>query len=299
MSDEARISASETREEASAASMVNARYALRRFTRRRGALFGLIVLLVLVLVTLFAPYLTSHNPVQPNLANRLAAPSGEHLFGTDNLGRDLFARTLFGARVSLMVGPLSTAIVLVIGLLVGCVSGFYGGRVDLVLQRIVDVVMCMPAIFLILVIIAFIGPSISTTILVIGLVYWTAPARIIRAEFLSLRDRDFVEAAKALGMREFRIMWRHILPNALPPLIVQTSLFIAQAILIEAALSYLGLGAQPPQPSWGNIMTDGGRVLHRAWWVATFPGIALFLTVLSLNLVGDGLRDAFDPKQKR
>jgi len=298
LSEETKISTVETREEASAVATINVWRMLRRFGRRRGALFGLGVLAVLVLATILAPYLTAHNPGEPNMTNRLAPPGGEHLFGTDNLGRDLFARTLFGARVSLTVGPLATAIALAIGLVVGCISGFYGGTVDLVLQRIVDVVMCMPAIFLILVIIAFVGPAISTTILVIGLVYWTAPSRIIRAEFLAMRDRDFVEAAKAVGMNEFRIIWRHILPNALPPLIVQTSLFIAQAILIEAALSYLGLGAQPPVPSWGNIMTDGGRVLHRAWWVATFPGIGLFLTVLSLNLVGDGLRDALDPKQQ-
>ncbi len=297
MSEEADVTRAETREDASAAASVDKWRALRRFARRPSALVGVFVLLILIFCTVFAPFLTDYNPVEPDTLSRLEPPSSEHLFGTDNLGRDVFARTLFGARVSLIVGPASTAIAIFIGLAVGCVSGFYGGRVDLVLQRIVDVVMCMPAIFLILVIIAFVGPAISTTILVIGLVYWTAPARIIRGEFLALRDRDFVEAAKAVGMKEFRVMWRHILPNALPPLIVQTSLFIAQAILIEAALSYLGLGAQPPVPSWGNIMTDGGRVLHRAWWVATFPGIGLFLTVLSLNLVGDGLRDALDPKQ--
>ncbi len=298
MSKQTKISTIETREEASAAATIDAWRMLRRFGRRRGAVFGLSVLIILILCTVFAPYLTAHNPVKPDVTNRLAPPGADNPFGTDNLGRDVFARTLFGARVSLTVGPLSTAIAVALGLLIGCISGFYGGTVDLVLQRIVDVVMCMPAIFLILVVIAFVGPAISTTIMVIGLVYWTAPARIIRAEFLALRDRDFIEAAKAVGMNEFRIIWRHILPNALPPLIVQTSLFVAQAILIEAALSYLGLGAQPPVPSWGNIMTDGGRVLHRAWWVATFPGIGLFLTVLSLNLVGDGLRDALDPKQQ-
>lgn len=269
----------------------------RRFLRHYGAVFGLCVLILLFLAAVFAPFIAPFHPFEPDMTNRLQSPSRTHFFGTDNLGRDVFSRTVYGARVSLIVGPLSALIALLIGLFIGATSGFFGGRVDIILQRFVDIVMCIPAIFLILIIIALVGPSITTTVLVIGAVYWTIPARIIRAEFLSLREREFIEAAKAMGFSQLRIILRHLLPNALPPIIIQTSLFIATAILIEAALSYLGLGAQPPQPSWGNIMTDGARVLHRAWWVTTFPGIVLFFTVLSLNLVGDGLRDALDPKQ--
>ena len=270
---------------------------MQRFVTHRLAVMGAVLLLMVSLVAIFAPWVATHDPLDQDLGSRLLPPSKEHFFGTDTLGRDLFSRVVYGARVSLIVGPIAAAISLTLGLIVGCTSGYFGGRVDLVLQRVVDVVMCIPSFFLILAIVAMFGSSMVMTMVVIGLVHWTSPARLIRGEFLRVRQLEFAEAARALGVSDMKIMWRHLLPNIIAPVIVQTTLFVAAAILIEAGLSYLGLGTQPPQPSWGNILTLGGRVLHRAWWVATFPGAMIFLTIMALNLLGDGLRDALDPRQ--
>ncbi len=270
---------------------------MQRFVTHRLAVMGAVLLLMVSLVAIFAPWVATHDPLDQDLGSRLLPPSKEHFFGTDTLGRDLFSRVVYGARVSLIVGPIAAAISLTLGLIVGCTSGYFGGRVDLVLQRVVDVVMCIPSFFLILAIVAMFGSSMVMTMVVIGLVHWTSPARLIRGEFLRVRQLEFAEAARALGVSDMKIMWRHLLPNIIAPVIVQTTLFVAAAILIEAGLSYLGLGTQPPQPSWGNILTLGGRVLHRAWWVATFPGAMIFVTIMALNLLGDGLRDALDPRQ--
>ncbi|NMB02440.1 MAG: ABC transporter permease [Firmicutes bacterium] len=269
----------------------------RRFRRNKLALVGGIVVLLIILAAVFAPYVATHSYSRQNLRARLSAPSSEHLLGTDGYGRDVFSRVVWGARVSLQIGFGAAGLAVLIGVFLGSIAGYYGGFIDSVIMRFVDIMMCIPALFLTLTIIALFGASMTNTMLVIGLIYWTRTCRIVRGEFLSLRNRQFTEAARAIGLSDARIIFRHLLPNALAPIIVQTTLFIAQAILIESGLSFLGLGAQPPTPSWGNMLNEGYKFLSMAWWIATFPGVAIFLTVLSFNLLGDGLRDALDPME--
>lgn len=270
----------------------------RRFRRNKMALLGGIVVVGLILTAIFAPYIATHNYSSQNLTNRLSAPSSEHLFGTDGYGRDVFSRVVWGSRVSLQIGFGAAGIALLIGIILGAISGYYGGWVDNLIMRFTDIVMSIPALFLALTIISLFGASLVNTMIVIGIIYWTRTCRIVRGEFLSLRNKEFSEAAKAIGSGDTRIIFRHLLPNAMAPIIVQGTLFIAQVILIESGLSFLGLGAQPPVPSWGNMLTEGYKFLSIAWWIATFPGLAILVMVLFFNLLGDGLRDALDPKQK-
>ncbi len=269
----------------------------RKFRRNKLALIGGAVVLVIILSAVFAPWLATHSYSRQNLRARLSEPSAEHWLGTDGYGRDVFSRVLWGARVSLQIGFGAAGLALAIGVVLGAVAGYYGGWIDNAIMRFTDVMMCIPALFLALTVIALFGASMTNTMIVIGAIYWTRTCRIVRGEFLSLRKREFTEAARALGLKDSRIIFRHLLPNALAPIIVQGTLFIAQVILIESGLSFLGLGAQPPTPSWGNMLTEGYKFLSIAWWIATFPGVAIFVTVLAFNLLGDGLRDAFDPKQ--
>ncbi len=257
---------------------------------------GLVVILSFAIVALLAPYLAPYDPTKIDVYNILSPPNSSHIFGTDELGRDVFSRMLWGSRASLKVGFMAVGIAISIGIIVGAIAGYYGGRIDALLMRFVDMMLTFPTFFLILAVIAIVEPSISTIMIVIGVTGWMDVARLVRAEFLTLKERDFVLAARAIGMSDLRVIGRHILPNALSPVFVAATFGIAGAILVESGLSFLGLGVQPPEPSWGNILTSGKENITVAWWLSLFPGLAILLTVLSYNLVGEGLRDALDPR---
>ena len=271
----------------------------RRFCRNKLAVLGLIMLILFVLLSVLAPLLTEHDPNRSNLRNRNLPPSEKHLFGTDDMGRDVFARTLYGGRISLSVGLVSVGISLSIGVILGATAGFFGGMVDTVIMRIADVFYSFPFMILAITISSIFGPSIYNTMIILGVLSWPSSARLLRAEFLKLKSTDFSLAATALGANPTRVMFRHILPNAISPLLVSATLGVASAILSEAGLSFLGLGVPPPAPSWGNML-NRARPLHilaSMPWMWLPPGIAIFIIVLSINFVGDGLRDAFDPRQ--
>lgn len=267
-----------------------------RFFRDKLAAGGLIIVLALFLVSALTPLLAPYDPSAIDVDNILASPSSAHLFGTDELGRDVFTRMLFGAGISLKVGFVAVGIATLIGVLLGAVSGYYGGWVDIVVMRFVDIMLCFPSFFLILAVIAFLEPSIFNIMAVIGLTSWMGITRLVRAEFLSLKERDFVLAARAMGASAPRIIFIHILPNAMAPVLVSATLGIASAVLVESALSFLGIGVQPPTPSWGNILTQGQSTLGVAWWLSFYPGMAILVTVLGYNLLGEGIRDAIDPR---
>jgi peptide/nickel transport system permease protein len=269
-----------------------------RFTQNRLAAGSAAVFAGLLVIALLAPRIVPFPPAQQDLDGRLAAPGHAHVLGTDGFGRDVLSRIMVGARASLATGVLATGLALLIGTAVGIFGGYFVGQVDLWMTRLTELALGIPPLFLVLLIVALFGPSLRNTILVIGLVYWPPTARIIRGEALRVRQHQFIEAAHAVGAATGRIVVRHLLPNLLPTLIVQATLFMADAILIESGLSYLGVGIQPPAPSWGNMLVDGRRYVDSAWWIATFPGTAIFVTVLSINLVGDGLRDALDPRRR-
>jgi peptide/nickel transport system permease protein len=270
----------------------------RQFAKNRLAAASAGVFLAILFTALLAPRISPFPPARQDLDQRLAPPSRVHVLGTDGFGRDVLSRIMVGARASLATGLLATGLALLIGIAVGILGGYFLGGIDLWLTRFTELALGIPPLFLVLLIIALFGPSLRNTILVIGLVYWPPTARIIRGEALRIRQYQFIEAAHAVGAASRRILGRHLLPNLLPALIVQATLFMADAILIESGLSYLGVGIQPPAPSWGNMLVDGKRYVDSAWWIATFPGTAIFLTVLSINLVGDGLRDALDPRRR-
>jgi peptide/nickel transport system permease protein len=272
--------------------------AVRAFSRNHTAVAGLIVILLLYLVALLTPLIAPYDPTfQGDLvAGAYAGLSPAHPLGTDQFARDVLSRLLYGTRISLTIGFVAVAISVTIGTLLGAVAGFIGGFVDSVIMRFVDMVISFPRLVLLITIIALFEPSIFLIIAVLGLTLWPSTARIVRGEVLSLREREFVQAASALGFSKRRIILRHLIPNALAPVIVAATLGIGNTIVLEAGLSFLGLGVQPPTPSWGTMVADGRNVLLDAWWLATFPGLAIVLTVLSFNLVGDGLRDALDPR---
>lgn len=267
-----------------------------RLGRNRMAMTGLILVLSLFAVALLAPWLAPYDPNAIDLKELLMPPSQAHPLGTDTLGRDVLSRIIYGARISLLVGFVAVGIATLIGLVVGALAGYYGGGVDTLLMRLVDLMLCFPTLFLILAVIALLGPSIWNIMVIIGLTNWMGVARLVRAEFLSLREREFVMAARALGASDARLIWRHLLPNALTPVMVSATLGIAGAILTESALSFLGLGVQPPTPSWGNILTMGQDNIEIAWWLSVFPGLAILVTVMSYNLLGEGIREAIDPR---
>ena len=267
-----------------------------RLWRNRLAISGLALVLGLCAAALLAHWLAPYDPDFIDLKQVLMPPSPAHLLGTDTLGRDVLSRIIFGARVSLLVGFVAVGIATLIGVLVGALAGYYGGVLDQILMRLVDLMLCFPTIFLILAVIAVLGPSIWNIMAVIGLTSWMGVARLVRAEFLSLREREFVVAARALGASDARLIWRHLLPNALTPVMVSATLGVAGAILVESSLSFLGLGVQPPTPSWGNMLTMGKDNIEIAWWLSVFPGLAILVTVMSYNLLGEGIREAIDPR---
>jgi len=258
-----------------------------------GFAFIMFVALTAILSPLISPY--EHDAIVGEI---FLPPSQNFLLGTDEIGRDCLSRMIYGSRISLLVGLVSVGISTVIGVIVGAVSGFYGGRIEQVLMRFVDMMYCFPTFFLILTTIAFIGPSIWNIMAIIGLTGWMGVSRLVRAEFLSLREREFVLAAKVSGAKDIRIIFLHILPNCMAPILVAASLGIAGAILTESSLSFLGIGIQPPNPSWGGMLTAGQDKMEIAWWLSVFPGIAILLTVLGYNLFGEGIRDAIDPRLK-
>ncbi len=267
----------------------------QRLRRNRMAMAGAAIVLAMFLFALLAPVI-GRDPGAIDIANRLQPPGTLYLFGTDDLGRDVLTRILYGARISLLVGFVAVGIATFIGILLGAMAGYYGRWVDAVIMRFVDIMLCFPTFFLILAVIAFLEPSIWNIMIIIGLTSWMGVARLVRAEFLSLRERDFVLAAQAIGARDLRIIFRHILPNAISPVLVSATLGIAGAILTESALSFLGIGVQPPTPSWGNMLIAGKQTLGTAWWLSVFPGLAILVTVLGYNLLGEGVRDAMDPR---
>lgn len=270
----------------------------RRFRRNRLAMVGLVLIIVLVLVAIFAPVIAPYDIDERETGNFRAPPSGDHWFGTDTIGLDVFSRVVFGARVSLKIGILATAIALVIGLLLGAVAGYYGRFLDTLIMRITDIFLAIPYIVLAVAIASVLGRSENTVILVLGFTGWLGIARIVRSSFLSLRQMEYVEAARALGYGQMRIMFRHILPNALQPIIVYGTIAVGSVILSEAALSFLGVGPTYPTPAWGLMVADAKGALSVAPHMLFFPGMAIFLTVLAFVFVGDGLRDALDPKLK-
>lgn len=273
------------------------RFYWQRFKSNPLALAGSIVVAFLVLLALFSPSLAPYDPLQQDLIQRLKPPSSAHWFGTDELGRDVFSRILVGIRISLLIGFLSALISITIGTVIGLVSGFFGKWVDAFFMRLVDIALCFPTLFLILMILAVIDrPSIYITMLVISLTSWAGLARMVRGEVLSMGERDFMWAAKGLGLSTPRLLFVHLLPNVVSPILVAATLTVGGAILTESALSFLGLGVQPPDPSWGNILTAGKDFIHIAWWLSLFPGIAILVTVLAFNLLGEGLRDVLDPR---
>jgi len=274
------------------------RETLRRLSRNPLAVAGAAVVLFFCVLALFPWLVSSHDPNRIDILKILEPPSAAHPLGTDDLGRDVLARMLHGARISLSVGFVAESIAIGIGLVVGLLAGYYGGKVDSLLMRFVDIMLCFPTFFLILAVIAFIGPSIWNIMFIIGVTGWMGVARLVRAETLALTERDFVAAARAQGAGTARILFRHILPNTLAPVLVAATLGVAGAILVESGLSFLGIGVQPPTPSWGNILTAGKDNIEFAWWLSLFPGLAIFLTVLGYNLLGEGIRDAVDPRLK-
>jgi peptide/nickel transport system permease protein len=257
---------------------------------------GLGFLAVLVLCAIFADTVAPYGPLQQTMTQRFNAPSAQHVLGTDDFGRDLLSRIIYGARISLQVGFVAVGIAGTLGILLGLVSGYFGGAVDNAIMRLMDVVLAFPAILLAVTIMALLGPSTTNVMIAIGVAYIPIFARIVRGSVLSIKPNEYVEAARAAGATETRTLWRHVLPGTSGPIIVQVSLALAFAILAEAALSFLGLGTQPPTPSWGSMLSFGRAYIQQAPWFTFFPGFAIFLTVLSLNLVGDGLSDALDPR---
>lgn len=270
---------------------------LLRILSNKIAVISICFILMIVLIALLAPIIVPYDPYKINVYKVLEPPSKEHPFGTDELGRDVFSRVLYGARVSLKVGIIAMGIAIITGTLLGSIAGYYGGFIDSLIMRIVDVMLSFPTLFLILAIVAVLEPNIYIIMAVIGLTGWMDVARLVRAEVLSLKEREFVLASKAIGASSIRIIFKHILPNAIYPVIVAATFAVGGAILIESGLSFLGLGIQPPEPSWGGILSVGKDYITVAWWMSFFPGISIFLTVLSFNLFGEALRDALDPNK--
>ncbi|HQX61877.1 MAG TPA: ABC transporter permease, partial [Thermomicrobiales bacterium] len=285
---------------AGAAPAKRQRLVLRRFMQNKLAVVGMAVIVFMYAVAILAPLITRYDYKEITPGARNLPPSAQHWMGTDRNGRDVYARLVMGSRVSLSVGFVAVAIVMTIGTSFGALAGYFGGWVDGSIMRLTDILLSIPQILLLISAAALFRPGLKTTVIVIGVTSWPGAARLIRGQFLSLRDQEYVTAARTIGAPPGRIIMRHLMPNAMAIIIVETTLWLSYAILLEASLSYLGLGVQIPTPSWGNMLQDGQReLLNGAWWLTFFPGLAIFVTALAFNLVGDGLRDAFDPRQRR
>jgi peptide/nickel transport system permease protein len=271
----------------------------RALSTNRLALVGGAIVLVLAIMAVAAPILSPHDPNKPDVKRILDPPSARHWLGTDQIGRDVLSRMLYGARVSLAVGFVSVGIATAIGIALGAAAGYHGGAVDAGVMRLVDLMLVFPRFFLLLAVLAFLKPSIWTIMAVIGLTGWMGVARLVRAEFLALKEREFVVWSQSIGASALRIIWRHILPNAMAPVLVAMTLGIPAAILTESGLSFLGLGVRPPYATWGNILNEGKEVIELAWWLSVYPGLAILVTVLSYNLLGEGIRDALDPRLRQ
>ena len=271
----------------------------RALRRNQLALAGGVVVVFVAVLALLAPVIAPMDPNRPDVKKILDSPSGRHPLGTDQLGRDVLSRMLYGARVSLAVGFVSVGIASVIGIALGSAAGYHGGTIDAMVMRLVDLMLVFPRFFLLLAVLGFLRPSIWTIMTVIGLTGWMSVARLVRAEFLSLREREFVLWSQSIGASAFRIIWRHILPNAIAPVLVAITLGIPAAILAESGLSFLGLGVQPPHATWGNILSEGKDAIEIGWWLSVYPGLAILATVLSYNLLGEGIRDALDPRLRQ
>lgn len=268
---------------------------MRIFIEDRVALASFIFIAVIAAFALFAPFIATHNPSEIDSRSILEPPSKTHILGTDTLGRDIFSRIVYGSRISLSIGFIAVGIAVLIGIFFGSIAGYYGGRIDSCIMRFVDIMLCFPTFFLILAVIALVEPSIFNIMAGIGATSWMSVARLIRAEILTLKERDYVSAARVMGASDAWIIVRHLIPNAIGPVLVSATLGIGAAILVESALSFLGIGVQPPTPSWGNILMDGKSTLGVAWWLTVFPGLFILITVLAYNLLGDRLRDMLEP----
>ncbi len=268
------------------------------FRKNRLAVIGGGLVLIVIISSVLAPLISPYDPAAIDVGNILIGPGVSHPFGTDDLGRDVLSRMIWGGRVSLEVGFVAVGLATIIGIILGSIAGYYGGWLDGAIMRAVDIMLSIPTIFLVLAVIAILEPSIMNIMIVIGLTSWMEPARLIRAEFISLKEREFVIAARAMGASDNRIIWKHILPNGLSPILVSATMGIGGAVLIESALSFLGLGVQPPTPSWGSLLSSGKDNIEIAWWLSAFPGLAILVTVLGYNLLGEGIRDALDPRQR-
>ena len=267
-----------------------------RFKRNRPAVAGGMIVLLVFGIAALAPILAPYDPALINIGKILIAPSAEHFLGTDDLGRDVLSRMIWGSRISLMVGFVAVGISITIGVLIGALSGYYGGTVDNILMQFVDMMLSIPTFFLILAVIAITEPSIWNIMIVIGITGWMGVSRLVRGQFLALKEKDYILAARAMGARDRRTIFLHILPNAMSPVYVSAVLGVAGAILLESSLSFLGLGVQPPMASWGSIITTGKDTIEIAWWLSLFPGLAILFTVLGYNLLGEGLQDALNPR---
>jgi peptide/nickel transport system permease protein len=270
----------------------------RQFRRNKMAVGGSILVVAFVALAIFAPYLAPHDPTRSDVRNRFQPPSRENFLGTDSLGRDMLSRIIHGARISLFIAALAVSISISIGVVLGSIAGYYGGFLDSLIMRFVDLVLSFPSLFLILTLVAVLGPNTTMLAVVLGALGWTSTARIVRAQYLSLRAQEFAEAARALGASNMRIIFRHLLPNTMAPIIVSITLGVPGVILGESALSFLGLGVLPPEMSWGSLVNAGMPHIRMQWWLAVFPGIAILLCVLAFNFLGDGLRDSLDPRLK-
>ncbi len=268
---------------------------MREFMRYRLALAGLVFIALMLITALFAPLVATYDPEEVDTGSVLTAPSRNHIFGTDTLGRDVFSRIVYGTRISLSIGFIAVGISILIGIFFGSVAGYYGGRIDSLTMRFVDIMLCFPVFFLILAVISFLEPSIFNIMAVIGATSWMGVARLIRSELLTLKERDYVAAARVMGASDLWIILRHLIPNGIGPVMVSATLGMGGAILIESSLSFLGIGVQPPTPSWGNILMDGKSTLGVAWWLTIFPGLFITATVLAYNLIGEALRDMMEP----
>lgn len=266
--------------------------------KNRLAIFGLFLIMLLLFVAIFADFIAPYGVDDQNLSRKFLKPSTQHLFGTDEFGRDIFSRIVYGSRYSLMIGAVAATLSAVIGMIVGSIAGFYGNKVDNVLMRLIDIMLAIPSTLLGISIVAALGNGLRNVIIAVAIGAVPAYARIVRASILSVKEQEYIEAARSIGASDYRIIMKHILPNCLAPIIVQITMSVAKAILEASALSFIGLGIQPPSAEWGAMLSAGRAYIRKAWWIVTFPGLAIAMVIFGLNLFGDGLRDALDPRLK-